>query len=106
MRRLVVERRVKRTVESKKVAYAKLAERKDDEVRQMNKEEYKVAPSVMLSRAAAGIRGSTLIINVPDNPNAVTECMEALLPALKHALKRYKLASTGGQEEHGCSCSH
>lgn len=30
------------------------------------------------------------IINMPGNPNAVGECMEALLPALKHALKQIK----------------
>ncbi|CAA6659812.1 unnamed protein product [Spirodela intermedia] len=49
-----------------------------------------VTPSAMLSRAAAGIRGSTLIINMPGNPNAVAECMEALSPALKHALRQLK----------------
>lgn len=69
---------------------------------------------------------------MPGNPNAVAECMEALLPALKHALKQikgakrekhprhvphaqaaptdtwersYKLASTNGREA-GYSCSH
>ncbi|KAM6595922.1 hypothetical protein CsatA_006446 [Cannabis sativa] len=56
----------------------------------MMQESLKVTPSAMLSRSAAGIRGSTLIINMPGNPNAVGECMEALLPALKHALKQIK----------------
>ncbi|GLT48396.1 hypothetical protein SLA2020_220260 [Shorea laevis] len=56
----------------------------------MMQESLKVTPFAMLSRAAAGIRGSTLIINMPGNPNAVAECMEALLPALKHALKQIK----------------
>lgn len=117
----------------------------------------------MLSRSAAGIRGSTLvqiskftfalislschhscslvflisqIINMPGNPNAVAECMEALLPALKHALKQikgdkrekhpkhvphaeatapadtwdksYKSAYEAAEEtkEAGCSCTH
>lgn len=50
----------------------------------------KVTQFASLSRAAAGIRGSTLIINMPGNPNAVGECMEALLPVLKHALKQIK----------------
>ncbi|XP_022891833.1 molybdopterin biosynthesis protein CNX1 [Olea europaea var. sylvestris] len=98
----------------------------------MMQESLKVTQFAMLSRSAAGIRGSTLIINMPGNPNAVAECMEALLPALKHALKQirgdkrekhprhvphvdaapvdtwehsYKAASGDGQE-HGCSCSH
>ncbi|OMO77140.1 hypothetical protein COLO4_25318 [Corchorus olitorius] len=56
----------------------------------MMQESLKVTPFAMLSRSAAGIRGSTLIINMPGNPNAVAECMEALLPALKHALKQIK----------------
>ncbi|KAI3725257.1 hypothetical protein L1987_65038 [Smallanthus sonchifolius] len=56
----------------------------------MMHESLKVTQFAMLSRAAAGIRGSTLIINMPGNPNAVGECMEALLPALKHALKQIK----------------
>lgn len=56
----------------------------------MMQESLKVTQFAMLSRAAAGIRGSTLIINMPGNPNAVGECMDALLPALKHALKQIK----------------
>lgn len=56
----------------------------------MMQESLKVTPFAMLSRSAAGIRGSTLIINMPGNPNAVAECMDALLPALKHALKQIK----------------
>lgn len=56
----------------------------------MMHESLKVTPSAMLSRSAAGIRGSTLIINMPGNPNAVAECMEALLPALKHGLKQLR----------------
>ncbi|CAM0902194.1 unnamed protein product [Alopecurus aequalis] len=56
----------------------------------MIQESLKVTPFAMLSRAACGIRGSTLIINMPGNPNAVAECVEALLPALKHAMKQLK----------------
>ncbi|MBU3109976.1 MogA/MoaB family molybdenum cofactor biosynthesis protein [Clostridium lacusfryxellense] len=41
----------------------------------------------MLSRAVAGIRKKTLIINMPGSPKAVSECMEVILPILEHAVK-------------------
>jgi len=44
-------------------------------------------PMAMLSRAAAGIRGRTLIVNLPGSPRAVRECLEVLLPILPHALE-------------------
>jgi molybdenum cofactor synthesis domain-containing protein len=40
----------------------------------------------MLSRAVAGIRGSTLIVNFPGNPKAISETAGALRPALPHAV--------------------
>ena len=44
-------------------------------------------PRGMLSRAVSGIRGKTLIINLPGSPKAVSECMEYLLGALDHGLE-------------------
>ena len=41
----------------------------------------------MLSRAVAGIRGSTLIVNFPGSPKSITEAGEAIAEALPHALK-------------------
>lgn len=41
----------------------------------------------MLSRAAAGIRRSTLIINLPGSPKAVRECLEYIIPELSHGLE-------------------
>ena len=41
----------------------------------------------MLSRAAAGIREKTLIVNMPGSPKAVTECLEYILPHLTHVLE-------------------
>ena len=43
-------------------------------------------PHWMLSRAVAGIRGRTLIINFPGNPKSVRETAGAIAPALPHAL--------------------
>ena len=41
----------------------------------------------MLSRAASGIRKSTLIVNLPGSPKAVRECLEYILPELNHGLE-------------------
>ena len=40
----------------------------------------------MLSRAAAGIRKGTLIVNMPGSPKAVTECLEYIISELDHAM--------------------
>lgn len=41
----------------------------------------------MLSRAVAGVRGRTLIVNFPGSPKAISEAGAALAPALPHALR-------------------
>ncbi len=47
-------------------------------------------PHAMLSRAVAGIRRQTLIINLPGSPKAVRENLAVVLPALPHALEKIK----------------
>ncbi len=55
----------------------------------------KQTPHAMLSRAVAGSRGQTLIINLPGSPRAVRENLEVVLPALPHALET--LQGKGGE---------
>lgn len=45
-----------------------------------------ITPHAMLSRAIAGLRGRTLILNLPGSPKGVRENLDIVLPALKHAL--------------------
>jgi molybdenum cofactor synthesis domain-containing protein len=47
----------------------------------------KVTPRGMLSRSAAGIRGKSLIVNLPGSPKAIRENLEAVLPTLAHGLE-------------------
>ena len=44
-------------------------------------------PTAILSRATAGTRGRTLIVNLPGNPRAIGECLPPLLPAIRECLK-------------------
>ncbi len=53
----------------------------------MRQASLKVTPHAMLSRAIAGIRGSTLILNLPGSPKAALENLEVVLPVLPHAVQ-------------------
>lgn len=52
----------------------------------MREESFKITPHAILSRATAGTRKESLIINLPGSPKAVRECLELILPALPHAI--------------------
>jgi molybdopterin adenylyltransferase len=54
----------------------------------MRAEGIRKTPFAMLSRAVAGIRGRSLIINLPGSPRAVRENLQVILPVLKHALEK------------------
>jgi molybdenum cofactor synthesis domain-containing protein len=48
------------------------------------------SPLAMMSRAVAGTRGRTLIVNLPGSPKAVREWLEVLSPVFKHAVRLLK----------------
>jgi len=54
----------------------------------MRAESLKKTPNAMLSRAVCGLRGETLIINLPGSPKAVRENLSVVLPAIAHAVEK------------------
>lgn len=59
----------------------------------MRSESFKIKKTVVLSRAIAGSRGKSLIINLPGSPGAVKECIAIILPVISHALEVLKIGS-------------
>jgi molybdopterin adenylyltransferase len=53
----------------------------------MRAESLKKTPHAMLSRAVAGIRGHTLIVNLPGSPKGALENLQTILPVLPHAVQ-------------------
>jgi molybdopterin adenylyltransferase len=53
-------------------------------------------PTAILSRAVAGTRGTSLIINLPGKPSAVRECLQILAPAIREGLAHLR-----GEDPHG-----
>jgi molybdopterin adenylyltransferase len=47
---------------------------------------FRTVPTAVLSRATAGIRGRSLIVNLPGRPSAVADCLAPLVPAIAEAL--------------------
>jgi len=52
----------------------------------MRRVSHAIIPTAILSRQIAGTRGSCLIINLPGNPKAIGECLEAVMPAIPDCL--------------------
>ncbi len=53
----------------------------------MRMKTYDITPLSILSRAMAGIRGNTLIINLPGNPKGVIECLDVIKEAITHGIE-------------------
>jgi molybdenum cofactor synthesis domain-containing protein len=49
-----------------------------------------ITPHAALSRAVAGIRGSSLIVNLPGSPKSVRENLSVILPTFRHAVEKIK----------------
>ncbi len=52
----------------------------------MRQESLKYVPTAILSRQTAGIRGKSLIVNLPGKPKSIRECLDAVFPAIPYCL--------------------
>ena len=52
----------------------------------MRKVSLQKVPTAILSRQTAGIRGNTLIVNLPGKPKAIAECLDAVFPAIPYCV--------------------
>ena len=66
-------------------------------------EGYRKTPLAVISRGVAGIRGQTLIVNLPGSPRAVREGMETLAPILPHAIRMLRGVDTGHKHKERAS---
>jgi molybdenum cofactor synthesis domain-containing protein len=73
-----------RTPEASAAVFERLAPGLAEAMRQAS---LKATPHAMLSRATAGIRGRTLIVNLPGSPKAAVENLAVILPVLEHAVQ-------------------
>jgi molybdenum cofactor synthesis domain-containing protein len=56
----------------------------------MRRESHRITPHALVSRAVVGIRGQTLIVNLPGSPKSVRENLAVILPAISHAIEKIK----------------
>lgn len=53
----------------------------------MRKVSLEKVPTAILSRQTAGIRGQSLVVNLPGQPRAIEECLDAVFPAIPHCIR-------------------
>jgi len=56
----------------------------------MRVQSFAKVPTAILSRATAGTRGRSLIVNLPGSPRAIGECLPLILPAIREALRHLR----------------
>ena len=56
----------------------------------MRMESYRITPHAIISRGICGIRGESIIINLPGSPKAAVECLGFVMKAIPHALEKLK----------------
>jgi molybdopterin adenylyltransferase len=54
---------------------------------QMRQVSLQYVPTAILSRQTAGIRGKSLIINLPGQPKAIRQCLDGVMPAVPYCLE-------------------
>ena len=54
---------------------------------QMRRVSVEQVPTALLSRQTAGLRGNCLILNLPGNPRAIEECLDAVFAAVPHCIR-------------------
>ncbi len=52
----------------------------------MRAESLKFVPTAILSRQTAGLRGGSLIVNLPGKPKSIRECLDAVFPAIPYCI--------------------
>ena len=52
----------------------------------MRAESLKFVPTAILSRQTAGLRGTSLIVNLPGKPKSIRECLDAVFPAIPYCI--------------------
>lgn len=66
---------------------------------QMRAASMQFTPTAILSRQVAGIRGKSLIVNLPGKPKAIKECLDAVFPAIPYCIELMEGTSINTNDE-------